>query len=183
MTTPSTSLDFGGTSASSANIRRATRDDVADVVRFAISLGRQHEGYAPRRFPVSSFSVDGDLEPVYTAFFHAQLDRADARVLVAELDTVVVGYVFVRLAVESFLDLSGPAGWIHDVMVADSVRTAGVGDALLSEALATLRQLGATTIRLVAAPENTRARAFFERRGFRPTLIEYSQLPNFERSA
>ena len=58
-------------------------------------------------------------------------------------------------------------GWLHRLYVLPSAWGAGVGAALHDDALAALREEGAATASLWCLAGNDRARAFYERRGWR----------------
>jgi ribosomal protein S18 acetylase RimI-like enzyme len=152
--------------------RMATAADIDSVVRLAMGLGRQHQQHDPVRFPIDEHATDGSLEATYRTFFVKQLSNSYATVLLAEVEGRIVGYAFVRLEQASFLDLSPAAGWVHDLCLEESARHAGIGQALVREAIATLRRSGASPVMLTVAPWNTRARRLFAFLGFRETMIE-----------
>jgi ribosomal protein S18 acetylase RimI-like enzyme len=152
--------------------RTATVADIDSVVRLAMTLGRQHQQHDPVRFPIDEHATKGSLEATYRTFFVKQLSNPDATVLLAEVEGRIVGYAFMRLETASFLDLSPAAGWVHDLCIEESARHAGIGEALLREAITILRTSGALPVMLSVAPWNTRARRLFASLGFRETMIE-----------
>jgi ribosomal protein S18 acetylase RimI-like enzyme len=159
-------------SAVPIDFRVATPADLDSVVRLAMGLGRQHQQHDPVRFPIDEHATDGSLDGTYRSFFVEQLSNSNAIVLLAEAEGRIVGYAFVRLETASFLDLSPAAGWVHDLCLEQNARHAGIGEALMREAIATLRRSGAALVMLTVAPWNTRARRLFASLGFRETMIE-----------
>jgi ribosomal protein S18 acetylase RimI-like enzyme len=155
-----------------ATFRVATRADLDRVVSLAMSLGRRHQQHDPLRFPLDQHAIDSSLEATYRAFFLTELSNADSTVVLAEVAEDVVGYAFVRRERASFLDLSPAAGWVHDLYVEERAQHAGVGQALMREAIATLRRSGAVAVMLAVAPWNVRARRLFASLGFRESMIE-----------
>jgi GNAT superfamily N-acetyltransferase len=59
------------------------------------------------------------------------------------------------------------AGWLHRLYVRPSAWGAGAGAALHDDAIAALREQGATKASLWCLAANARARRFYERRGWR----------------
>ena len=92
--------------------------------------------------------------------------------MVAELQGVIVGYVYAAVEPLSWKDLRGECGFIHDLLVTDAARGQGAGEALLNAAIEWLQQRGMPRVVLGTAAQNARAQRLFERRGFRPTMIE-----------
>ena len=84
----------------------------------------------------------------------------------------IVGYVYAAIEPLSWKDLRDECGFIHDLLVADVARRPGIGEALLDEAIEWLRERGMPRVVLGTAAQNETARRLFERRGFRPTMIE-----------
>jgi RimJ/RimL family protein N-acetyltransferase len=86
------------------------------------------------------------------------VERADATVLAAEVDGVLVGELGLHLARYGVADLgmAVAAGW----------RGRGVGAALLAEAVERARAAGAHKIALQVWPHNAAAIALYERFGF-----------------
>ena len=72
----------------------------------------------------------------------------------------------------SWKDLRDECGFIHDLLVTDAARGHGAGEGLLNAAIQWLQQRGMPRVVLGTAAQNERARRLFERRGFRPTMIE-----------
>jgi GNAT superfamily N-acetyltransferase len=149
-------------------VRRATSKDVAELGELGVALMRSHYAFDDQRF----------LEPTqadaagYARFLEAQLDEQDAVVLVAEQQGRIVGYVYAAVEPHSWKDLRDECGFIHDLLVADVARRTGVGEALLNAAIEWLREQGMPRVVLGTAAQNETARRLFERRGFRPTMVE-----------
>ena len=171
-------------------IRRAEPRDTEALGRLGASLMRTHYAFDERRF----MSPGDDPETGYARFLAQQLDEPSSVVIVAERSGMpeerrapvrgkppalpgvrageVVGYVFASIEPQSWKELREEAGFVHDLMIADEAREAGVGKQLLEAAIEWLREKGMPRVVLGTAAGNDVARRLFERRGFRPTMIE-----------
>ena len=129
---------------------------------------RTHYAFDERRF----MSPGDDPEGGYAGFLAEQLRKDDAIVLVAERDGTVVGYAYAGIEPLSWKELRDQAGFVHDLLIADDARESGVGRRLLDAAIDWLREQGMPRVVLWTAAPNDVARRLFERRGFRPTMIE-----------
>jgi GNAT superfamily N-acetyltransferase len=127
-------------------MRQAGVDDLEAL--FAIQRAAALAGYA-NVFPAELYPFPDDA-------VHEQL-----RVQLAEPDVVAIvddegrGYVLVR------------PGWLERLYVHPDAWGSGVGGRLHDEGLAALRKMGSTVASLWVLTENVRARAFYERRGWR----------------
>lgn len=154
-------------------IRRAEKRDVPALGRLGASLMRIHHAFDSRRF-----LAPGDHpETGYAQFLGPQLESDHALVLVAERTRPgqpgeLVGYVYAAIEPQSFKELRDQAGFIHDLLVADDARGAGVGPRLLDAGVAWLREQGMPRVILWTAAPNTKARGLFESKGFKSTMIE-----------
>jgi ribosomal protein S18 acetylase RimI-like enzyme len=152
-----------------ANIRRATSADLAPLGRLGASLMRTHYELDRLRFlkPAAESAVG------YAGFLGSMLDEPESVVFVAETDRgEIVGYVFAALEPLSWKELRGPAGFIHDLLVAEPACRGGIGTELMHAAIAWLREQGAPRVLLGTAAQNAPAQALFKRLGFRETMIE-----------
>ncbi len=152
----------------SITIRSAEPRDLRALGRMGAALMRTHYAFDRQRFLAPG---DG-AEAGYGEFLSSQLDDADSIVMVAEVDGVVAGYVYAGIEPLSWKELRDEAGFVHDLLVSDEVRNSGVGQQLLDAAMAWLKQRGMPRVVLWTAAGNTGAQRLFERRGFRPTMIE-----------
>lgn len=155
----------------SLTIRRAERRDADALGRLGAMLMRTHYDFDPLRFlaPVAG------TERGYAAFLRGMLDDPDAVVIVAEQDGAIAGYVFAALEPLSWKELRGPAGFIHDVAVADDARRSGIGTKLMNAAIDWLREHGVPRVILWSAAANEDAHALFHHLGFRNTMIEMTK--------
>ena len=149
-------------------IRKADRRDLESLGRLGAMLMRAHYAFDPRRF----LEAGPDAERGYGAFLSSRVQSADDVVFVAELDGSVVGYVYAGLEPLSWKELRGPAGFIHDVAVAEEARRTGIGEKLMHAAIDWLRERGAPRVILWSAAANEGAQTLFRDLGFRTTMVE-----------
>ena len=103
--------------------------------------------------------------PPPTAAQLAEMVAAPASdVLLARLDGVIVG----TLTLVTFRIPTGMRAWIEDVVVDDSARGHGVGDALNRFALLIAAEKGCKTVDLTSRPSREAANRLYQRLGFEP---------------
>jgi ribosomal protein S18 acetylase RimI-like enzyme len=149
-------------------IRKAERRDLEALGRLGAMLIRTHYAFDRQRFLAP---VEG-VEKRYGSFLGSYIDSSDGCVFVAERESVIVGYVFAALEPLNWKELRGPAGFIHDVAVAEEARRSGIGTKLVEAAVEWLRNHGAPRVILWSAAPNAIARALFRQLGFRETMVE-----------
>ncbi|HET6899062.1 MAG TPA: GNAT family N-acetyltransferase, partial [Vicinamibacteria bacterium] len=123
-------------------IRRATAADLPAIGRLGALLIAEHHDFDSRRFLAVRPSTPVD----YASFLGTQLDDPDVAVLVADEGGNVTGYAYCALEGYDYMSLRGPAGVLHDVIVAPEHRRRGVGRLLLDAVLAYLRSRGAPRV-------------------------------------
>jgi GNAT superfamily N-acetyltransferase len=149
-------------------IRRAEPRDAQALGELGAALMRAHYAFDMRRF----LEPGEGAESGYARFLVSQLRDRESIVMVAERDDRVVGYVYAAIEPLSWKELRDECGFIHDLLVADDARKTGIGEELLNAAIDWLRQHKMPRVVLGTAAQNENARRMFERRGFRPTMIE-----------
>ena len=117
----------------------------------------------------------GNPESGYAWFLGTQLDESSVAVFVAERDGAVAGYVYAGLEPQSWKELREECGFIHDVVVKDEERRAGVASALMDAACEWLKSIGAPRVILWTAEGNDGAQRLFARLGFRKTMVEMTK--------
>ena len=152
------------------SIRRATTSDLPTLGRLGAELMRVHQKLDSRRF----LPTGPDSETRYAAFLGDAIENDEAAVIVAERDGVVAGYLYAEIEPPSLKELRDTAGFIHDILVTERHRRAGIAKALLAAALGWLRERGVRQVILGTAWENEGARRLFRSAGFRETMIEMS---------
>lgn len=149
-------------------VRKAERKDLTALGRLGAMLMRTHYTFDSQRF----LAPGPGSETGYASFLGRILDSPDDCVFVADRDGTITGYVYVALEPMSWKELRGPAGFIHDVAVAEDARRSGVATELIRRAFDWLRERGTPRVIVGTAASNTGAHALFRRLGFRDTMIE-----------
>ena len=147
-------------------IRVYRQEDAPAVRRCVVELQEFERTIDPRLRPGEEMA-DGYWENV-----RARCTEANGRVVVAEQDGAVVGFLAV-LTAEPFTELDDPPGTyalVTDVVIQSSHRGRGIGRQLLQHAEAFARAAGATELRIGVLAENTVARQLYRSVGFVPHL-------------
>jgi ribosomal protein S18 acetylase RimI-like enzyme len=152
------------------SVRRASRAELPAVAALAGKLVRMHHDVDAARF----FLPDR-VEAGYEWWLGKELDREQARVLVAAEGDRVVGYSYGALEERDWNLLLDTHGAVHDLYVTESQRGHGTGAKLLRTMLAELEGLGAPRVVLSTMVGNEAAQRLFRAAGFRPTLLEMTR--------
>jgi ribosomal protein S18 acetylase RimI-like enzyme len=152
-------------------VRSARSQDEHAIGRLGAMLVAEHHEFDRRRF-IAPMPL---LPERYGQFLVSQIRRPEMLVLVAEKDSVVVGYTYAGMEGNDYMALRGPAGVVYDLVVDPTRRRQGIGSALLGAALDGLNKLGAPRVLLFTAEKNHVAQALFDRLGFRRTMIEMTR--------
>lgn len=152
-------------------IRPAEKRDLADVGRLGAQLMETHYSFDPQRF----LAPTADASSGYAWFLGSVIKSEDACVYVADDGGRIVGYVYAALEPLSWKELRGPAGFIHDILVVEDMRRAGVAKQLMDAAIEWLRGHGAPRVVLWTAAPNAAAQRLFHEAGFRDTMIEMTK--------
>jgi GNAT superfamily N-acetyltransferase len=147
-------------------VRRAVLKDARTVAEYAIKLVVQHQEYDARRF-VRLASVEQA-----EGFYGNQTKAKDAAVLVAELEGKIVGFAYLQFEAKDYANLLENAAWLHDIYIDETARGFNAGRVLIEKSIAVAKELGADKLMLSVAAKNEYAEGFFERNGFRTTMVE-----------
>jgi ribosomal protein S18 acetylase RimI-like enzyme len=148
-------------------VRPAAAADQEPLGRFGAALLRQHHAADPRRFIHVEHPEAG-----YGRFLVSQASNPTSRVMVAENDGQVVGYIFADVEPTNWMELRGPCGVVQDVYVDEAARHLGAGRALMRAAIEWIRSQGRSQVVLLTKTQNQHAQHLFAALGFRPTMIE-----------
>ena len=154
-------MNFRMNTTSSISIRRARREDVEAIVKMLADdpLGRDRE------------RIEHPLPSCYFGAFEA-IDR-DSRIqlVVAEDDNgTVVGCL--ELCIMPGLSSQGASrGLIEDVRVASHCRGRGIGEQLVTWAVAAARARGCKLVELLTHHTRVDAQRFYKRLGFLPSHV------------
>jgi ribosomal protein S18 acetylase RimI-like enzyme len=150
----------------SVTVRRATEKDARTIAEYAQKLVAQHRNYDPKRFSHLSGLQQAEW------FYGNQTKAKDAAVLVAELDEKIVGFAYIQYEAKNYVDLLENAVRLHDIYVEESARKFNAGKLLIEKSIEIGKEFGAEKLVLSVAARNEYAREFFERQGFRTTMVE-----------
>ncbi len=144
-------------------IRRAAPDDAPSLAAVEVAAWRAaYRGLMPDAY------LDGLSEAEKAAAWRQNLLKhgptGRKRVLLAETDAGVIGFVRVGAALEE----ADEVGLVYLLYVLRMYWSQGVGKALMGAAMAELRDLGVREAVLWVLAENRRARGFYEGLGWRP---------------
>jgi ribosomal protein S18 acetylase RimI-like enzyme len=152
-------------------IRRAQERDLPSIGRLGAQLIGLHHSFDRQRF----MAPGPDAEGGYARFLGTQLADEDVAVLVAERGDQIAGYVYAAIEPRSWKDLREEAGVIHDVVVDERFRRAGIATALVEAVAAWFGSRGAPRVVLWTAERNEAAHRLFARLGFRRTMAEMTR--------
>ncbi len=150
----------------SVKVRRAVLEDARTIAEYAIKLVAQHQDYDLRRF-----SRLASVEQA-ARFYGNQTKANDAAVLVAEAKGKIVGFAYIQFEAKDYANLLENAAWLHDIYVDEDARGQNAGKLLIEESIKTAEKLGADKLMLSVAAKNETAKYFFERNGFKLTMVE-----------
>ena len=155
---------------SEIEVRAAGLSDVPAAARLAAELVRLHHRFDAARFMQIEPLVEG-----YERFLRGEVDRPGQVFLVAADGEKVVGYALAGLEGRDWMDLRDACGKLYDLYVDPADRRSGIASRLLEEVMVRLTRMGAPRVVLMTAFLNEPARRFFERRGFRATMLEMTR--------
>jgi GNAT superfamily N-acetyltransferase len=151
-------------------VRPASTNDLPALGRLGALLMRTHYAFDRERFMTPGVHAEEE----YAAFLRSELEHHDVAIYVATQHGAVIGYVYAAIEPRSWKELREAAGFVHDLVVDEGQRGAGVASALLDGAVAWLAERGVPRVVLWTAPQNPAAK-MFARLGFRSTMIEMTR--------
>lgn len=154
------------TSSERVTIRPARPDDAHAVAALAHALSL-HDNE-----PTGNFTPEAMRQAVF--------DNPRVRVLVAEIDGKVVGYVMFH---DSYDTANAARGlYLNDIIVEESVRGEGVARRLMAAVMREAKKQGDVFVWWVAKPTNVRALAFYKKLGAIqvPTMAHVIYGPSFD---
>ena len=108
-------------------IRKATQQDLEQVVKFGVILLKQHSDLDPYFEPVET------VDKVYRTFLKGCLDSEDKLFLVAENNGRLMGYAVGVIQTRSPIFKITENGFINDVFVLEEFRKLGIAGEFLAE--------------------------------------------------
>lgn len=149
-------------------VRACEERDLDEVSVLAAKLVRFHHELDPARFLHRDRVQEG-----YRWWLGKELAKKDEVVLIVLANGERVGgYAYARLEGRDWMRLLDAHGELHDVWVEEDVRGSGFAEKLVRECVRQLEALGALRVVLNTGWRNERAQRFFEKLGFRPTMLE-----------
>lgn len=144
---------------SPAIIRPATRRDIEAIVGLWLLMMREHCLIDPR------FETSSDAAREYGK--QLMLKSRSASILVADHQTLVVGFAASQLRVRTIYNPNSVIGNLTELCVEPEWRRQGIGSDLAREAISWMHKQGAKSIELTVAVANSGSNAFWRELGFR----------------
>lgn len=153
------------------SVRRCEERDLDAVSALAAKLVRFHHELDPERFLAPGERV----REGYRWWLGKELESAETVIVVAANADTIAGYAYGRMQERDWMRLLDAHGALHDVWVEPELRGTGVAEGLVRAVVAALEEKGATRVLLDTAWTNARARRFFEKLGFAPSMLEMTR--------
>jgi len=112
------------------------------------------------------FRFESGATREFERHFVATIRSRDARILVADVDNRVVGYILGEIHDRKALYPAGRYGFISDICVTADCRNRGMGKALVEGLILWFKNRGITAVELFAADRNPESTAFWHAMGF-----------------
>jgi GNAT superfamily N-acetyltransferase len=141
-------------------IREAHRRDVPELVALWQQMMDYHSSFDRR------FRFTGGVRREIERHLTESLRSRGARIIVAEAEGRVVGYILGEVHQRKPIYPVGVYGFVSDLSVTEAWRRRGVGRALVEEMLAWFRRQGVTAIELFVLEANPVSTAFWQAMGF-----------------
>lgn len=148
-------------------IRKATVEDVPNVLPLVSAICRLHEAWDPARFGMIERP-----ELRYENWLEGRATDERSIFLVAEHEGRLVGYTVCTIEKEMPIYWMPECGWIHDLWIDEAYRNEGLGRQMTMLMIERFKELGVKQIRLETAASNETARKLFASCGFRVSTIE-----------
>jgi GNAT superfamily N-acetyltransferase len=136
--------------------------EAVDVPRIAELARLAVDELSPMRGGAVWKAREARPEPIEEGL-EALLDDADARLVVATIDGVVVGYAVVRL---EHLDDGSVLGIVTDIFVEEGARQVGLGELMIDDLIAWCEERKCIGMDAMALPGHRATKNFFEESGF-----------------
>lgn len=150
----------------SVSVRRANLQDARTIAELSVKLVVQHQNYDSQRFTRLASLEQAEW------FYGKQTSAIETAVLVAELDGKIVGFAYIEFEAKDYANLLENAAWLHDIYIDEAARGNNAGKLLIEKSIEVAGELGADKLMLSVAAKNEYAKEFFERNGFRETMVE-----------
>ena len=140
-------------------IRKATMDDIEALRVLYLELEQDGVKYQPEHFVIGYRDNE---------FFENIFDSENQDILVAEIESEVVGFVHVMIIEPKKVACLKPQTvvYIQDLDVITEMRSRGIGSLLMEAAKEYGMNRGADFIRTQVFPQNTDGLRFYEKNGF-----------------
>lgn len=153
------------------NIRRAQQTDVESLARLNQVVQQLHAERSPAHFkPFDAVAV--------RTWFRSVLQNENARVWIASVDEVDIGYVLalIREQAEHAFAYARRFCEIEQIAVASAYRHGGAGKALLARAIEDARDRDVHDFELSSWSFNAEAHRFFDAAGFNAKYVRFGRV-------
>lgn len=150
-------------------IREATIKDLKNVRFLWLKLAEEMYEYEEYIYP-SRENAERWFSSVLST-----LREGRGKVLIAQLNGEIVGFIYFIHSLRTFLEVSKQAALISDMYVKPEFRRRGIGSLLMEKCLENLRKLHIKHVMLSVLSENLAAVKFYEKHGFKICRYDMSR--------
>ena len=150
-------------------IREGIRDDLPRMERLWRFLYAHHSEVTTAAIP---FVTADERWPERLREFRQSMDDGAGVFLIAEGGGEDLGFAFSTMRSASPIFSGGAIGELEVLVVLPERRGQGIGEALVRRSQVALREMGATTLKVVVLAGNDAALRLYRRLGVEPALIE-----------
>ena len=144
-------------------IRKATEQDIAQLVECWLRMMQEHQEFEPR------IEMSSMADASYQSYLMLHLRSGKSRILVlVEEDGSIKGFICAYICQNLPMFLPAEFGYVSDLYVEPDYAGQGWGSKLMDETSAWFRKVGQTCVQLQVYDKNKRGKKFWETRGYQP---------------
>lgn len=153
-------------------IRKAKKEDVDSIVQLMCDLQTAHIGLLVSDIEKKYIEKKANVSELWKSSIEKSLQNNSELLLVAEVDTKLVGYLKAEIKQRSQVHKHGRKLYIRYLIVSEKHRSRGIGTALIKEAERFAKTKNIPFMTLKTSPKNNPTRGSYKSMGFEDIYVE-----------